>query len=657
MASAAALRVAARRTLLRSFASVLAAWTLQRRQAALLLLDALAAGAAVALALWARFEGDIPLEQLAKLPRAVLLVASIRVACNAGAGLHLWSFRLAGLADAVRVVAAGVGGTACFALGAAWLVPGELPRSVYLLEFFLSTTATGALRFGPRAVLGWAALLQRRAGLDRAVIVGDGGSAELLARDLQRTRGDQFRVVGFVGASRRTVGAWLAGRRVLGTIADLPRLLTLHRVTTVFLAERCTDPAGVRRIVETCARSAVRLKVIPPSLDAYERLSVQLLDAAAPSDVLGRDSVAFDEVATRGLVSGRRALVTGAGGSIGSELCRQLARYGARQLVMVDLNENELYLGARRLAERHPELDVRVEVGDVRDPQRLRQLGAQYHPQDVFHAAAHKHVPLMEVSPEEAVKNNVFGSLHTAAMAHACGAERFVLISTDKAVKPSSVMGATKRVAELVVRDLGRSSPTHMAAVRFGNVLGSAGSVVPLFKEQIARGGPVTVTHPDCTRYFMTIPEAVALTLLAGLGRYGDLCVLDMGEPVRIADLAQVMIALAGRTGDIPVVFTGLRPGEKLSEELLTEEEEQSQVVRDRIRVTRSPPPPPDLARCLDELRRHAEEADREALVAVLRQLVPTFQPAAAPRLAAEPRPVVSDAGGAPPGVAAQQQQ
>jgi FlaA1/EpsC-like NDP-sugar epimerase len=649
MASAAALRVVALRTLLRSFANMpgLAAWTLQRRQAALLFLDAVAGGTCLILSFWVRFEGAIPVEQLAKLPRAALLVAAVRVSCSAGAGLHLWSFRLAGLADALRVVAAGVGGTACFALGAEWLVVGGLPRSIYLLEFFLSTAATGALRFGPRAVLGWVSQLQRRAGPERAMIVGDGGPAELLARDLQRTRGNDVRLVGFVGASRRSVGAWLAGRRVMGTITDLPRLLARHRITTVFLAERCQDPARVRRVVETCARSAVRLKMVPPSLEAYERLSVQLLDAVAPSDVLGRNSVSFDEAATRALVEGRSALVTGAGGSIGSELCRQLARHGARRLVMVDLNENELYLGARRLAERHPELDVRVEVADVRDPQRLRQLGAQYRPQDVFHAAAHKHVPLMEVSPEEAVKNNVFGTLHTALMAHASGAERFVLISTDKAVKPSSVMGATKRVAELVVRDLGRTSPTHMAAVRFGNVLGSAGSVVPLFKEQIARGGPVTVTHPECTRYFMTIPEAVGLTLLAGLGRYGDLCVLDMGEPVRIADLAQVMIALAGRTGDIQVVFTGLRPGEKLSEELLTEEEEQSQVVRDRIRVTRSPPPPPDLARWLDELRRSADAADRAAVIAGLRQLVPTFRPAAQARPATSP-------GGLPPGVAAQ---
>jgi FlaA1/EpsC-like NDP-sugar epimerase len=316
---------------------------------------------------------------------------------------------------------------------------------------------------------------------------------------------------------------------------------------------------------------------------------------------------------------------------------------------MVDMNENELYLGARRLAEEHPEVEVRTEVADIREAESIRKLGERHRPEDVFHAAAHKHVPLMEEAPEEAVKNNVFGTLNAAHMAHLAGAERFVLISTDKAVKPTSVMGATKRVAELVIRDLCRSSRTQMTAVRFGNVLGSAGSVLPLFKDQIARGGPVTVTHPECTRYFMTVSEAVGLTLLAGLGGYGDLCVLDMGEPIRIADLARFMIALSGRADEIEIAYTGLRPGEKLNEELLTEDEERSQTVRDRIRVTKSPPPPADLATWLSELRRLALAGDRVAILSVLRALVPTYtvtknvvdtgRIAVAPREDAGPRP------------------
>jgi FlaA1/EpsC-like NDP-sugar epimerase len=295
---------------------------------------------------------------------------------------------------------------------------------------------------------------------------------------------------------------------------------------------------------------------------------------------------------------------------------------------MVDMNENTLYLGSRRLKEEYPGVDIHAEVADIRELPRLRRLGERYRPEHVFHAAAHKHVPLMEDAPEEAVKNNVFGTINVAQMAHECGAERLVVISTDKAVKPSSVMGATKRIAELAVRDLARGSRTRMTAVRFGNVLGSAGSVVPIFKEQIARGGPVTVTHPHCTRYFMTIPEAVGLVLLAGLGRYGDLCVLDMGEPIKIADMARNLITMAGLVPDvdIPVVFTGLRPGEKLYEELLTEEEEETHQVRNRIMVAKSLPPPHDLHERLRELRRLADGGDREAVLRAIKAVVPTYK-------------------------------
>jgi FlaA1/EpsC-like NDP-sugar epimerase len=251
----------------------------------------------------------------------------------------------------------------------------------------------------------------------------------------------------------------------------------------------------------------------------------------------------------------------------------------------------------------------------------------------VFHAAAHKHVPLMEDSPEEAIKNNVFGTQNVARMADACGAERFVLISTDKAVHPSSVMGASKRLAEMIIRDIAARSRTAFTAVRFGNVLGSAGSVVPLFKQQIQRGGPVTVTHPDCTRYFMTIPEAVGLVVLAGLGGYGELCILDMGAPVRIAELAANMITMAGLVPgkDIPIVYTGLRPGEKLEETLLSEEEERTHQVRNRIKVAQSPAPPADLQAGLERLGRAAQAGDEASLMSTLRSLIPTYTPARTP--------------------------
>jgi len=609
---------------------------LKGRQALVLSLDLAAAAVSLLIAMWLRFDGAVPASYASEIPFVLALLLPGRLACNLATRIHRWSFRLAGLPDALRVGAAGLGGTLLFAGLGRQLVPHGVPLSVCALEFFLTTTAFGVLRFGPRAAFRWTdRWTQRRAGAARTLIIGTGNAAESLARDLERNPGSHHSLVGFVTEDAALLGSRLVGRPVLGLLADLPHLLERHAASTVLFADPDQSAARIRGALAACATSRARFKVIPASIDRMDRISETMLEDLSLDGLLRRDSIAFDDTEMANLVRSRRALVTGAGGSIGSELCRQLARHGVGELVMVDMNENELYLGARSLAAQFPGVVIHAEVADVREPRPLRRLGERYQPQDVFHAAAHKHVPLMEDAPGEAVKNNVFGTLHVATMAHACGAERFVLISTDKAVRPTSVMGATKRVAELVVRDLGRSSRTSVTVVRFGNVLGSAGSVVPLFRQQIARGGPVTVTHPDCTRYFMTIPEAVGLLLLAGLGGYGDLCILEMGEPVRIADLARELITLSGHVPDedIHIEYAGLRPGEKLHEELLTEQEEHTQAVRDRITVARSPLPPRDLWARLALLRRHADEGNREGLLLALQALVPTFEvtPAAPP--------------------------
>jgi FlaA1/EpsC-like NDP-sugar epimerase len=459
--------------------------------------------------------------------------------------------------------------------------------------------------------------------------VGAGSAGDLLLRDLSRSREHNYQVVGFVDDDPRKIGTSLGGRPVLGEIGRLPNFIESQDVSQVLIAIPRLSSEKIQRILQLCSRLKVHFKIIPVSFTYLnDRVTASMLYDLSPEDLLPRDPRAFDTEEIRSLVSGRRVLVTGAAGSIGGEIARQVSAYGPEALVLVDINENDLYFLYRSLRERHSELKVYAEVADIRDPGRLAHLGATYRPQDVFHAAAHKHVPLMEDAPEEAVKNNIFGTLNVALMADACGSERFVLISTDKAVHPSSVMGATKRVAELVVRDLARRSRTRFTAVRFGNVLGSAGSVVPLFKQQIEKGGPVTVTHPECTRYFMTIPESVNLVLLAGLGYDSELCILDMGKPMRIVDLASHMITMAGLVPgeDIKIEFIGLRPGEKLTEELMTEEEEDSQILRDKIYAARSPAPPLDLGDRLLDLRRFAEGGSREEIVRILKDLVPTFQ-------------------------------
>jgi FlaA1/EpsC-like NDP-sugar epimerase len=612
------------------------------RYAAILSIDAFATAFGLYAAVLLRFEleGTVPPTYQRALAFGIPLLVAIRVGCNVAARLHRCCFYLVGLTEAMWVAAAGFAGTVLY-VAATWPTPYRMPRSVYVLEFFFATTAFGAIRFAPRILQRLRTqLLARSARGARTIIVGASGDAELLARDLVRDPDHRYDIVGFVCEDPRLVGLHMEGRPVLGLVDELPDVIGREAVSTVLLADPRQPATRTRRILDMCAASHARFKIVPASFRYLEsRVSAAMLDDVKPEDLLPRERIVFDDAELEALVRGRRALVTGAGGSIGGEISRQLARHGVSQLVMVDLNENELYLGARRLAEEWPGVDVRAEVADIRELSRLLRLGARYRPQDVFHAAAHKHVPLMEDAPEEAVKNNVFGTMHVARMAMASGAERFVLISTDKAVKPSSVMGATKRVAELVVRALAHSTRCQMTCVRFGNVLGSAGSVVPLFRQQIARGGPVTVTHPECTRYFMTIPEAVGLVLLAGLGGYGDLCVLDMGEAIRISELARNMITLAGRVPgeEIPIVFTGLRPGEKLYEEVLTDEEERSQRVRNRIRATFSPAPPPDLVERLDRLRRCSDDGDQATVLAQLRELVPTYQPRAWELAAAAP--------------------
>lgn len=597
---------------------------------AVLACDALATLCGLYAALLLRFGGEIPLVYARGARVAVPLLLFVRLAFLLGSGVHRWSFRRAGLSEGARLAGAMLVGSAVFVLAFLKLNAMGLPRTVYALEFFFTTSLMAAYRFAPRILENWVGELQRqvRPATLRTVIVGAGRTGDLLARDLCSGDG-KYLVVGFVDDDAGKLGSHVSGKAVLGGVSDLPRLIARLRISTVLLAIPDLPAERVRAILGLCASSKASFKTVPASyawLD--QRISAAMLHDLSPDDLLAREPVAFDYQEVRRVVEGRCVLVTGAGGTIGGEICRQLAAHAVARLVMVDMNENELYLRTRKLQVDFPSVELRAEVADVRELTRLQHLGERYRPVFVFHAAAHKHVPLMEDAPEEAVKNNVFGTANVALVAHRVGAERLVVISTDKAVNPTSVMGATKRIAELVTQDLARRSPTGMTAVRFGNVLGSAGSVVPLFKQQIEHGGPVTVTHPDCTRYFMTVSEAVGLVLRAGLGGYGELCVLDMGKPVRIAEMAASLITMAGRIPgqEVPIVYTGLRPGEKLCEELLTGDEEQSVQVRDRIRVARSEPPPLDFARKLQALRELAEAGDRELLLDAIRDLVPTYR-------------------------------
>jgi FlaA1/EpsC-like NDP-sugar epimerase len=592
-----------------------------------------------ALALWGalllRFEGTVDPVYLAAVPRYLVFLLAGRVVANLLFKLHRWSFRFSGLTDGVRIVSAGLLGTGLFLMGLFLAQIKVPPRSVVVLELFLSTAVMGLVRFSPRLTFLYLAEHRRwvRNGAVRTVIVGAGAAGELLLRDLQRSVEHNYRVVGFVDDDPDKWGSIVGGRPVLGAIAELPEVIRRYEVGKVLIAIPRLEAWKVREILSLCAALKVRFKILPVSfVYLRERVSDSMLADIAPEDVLDREEVDFSRTPELQVVRGRRVLVTGAAGSIGSEICLQLARCGVGSLVMVDINENGLYLLQRRLEREFPALAVTVAVADIRDRGRMDVLLDESRPQDIFHAAAHKHVPLLEACPGEAVKNNVLATWQLVAGAVARRVERFVYISTDKAVRPTSVMGATKRLGERVVQHFAANSPTAFCVVRFGNVLGSAGSVVPLFREQIAAGGPVTVTHPEVRRYFMTIGEAAGLVLKAAYGNYGQLCILDMGEQIKILDLARHMITMAGLVPevDVPIVFTGLRPGEKLAEELLTEAEERTRRVNAKLLVAASPPPPPDFEEQLEALARTVELEDAVQVRRLLQELVPSYAPPAA---------------------------
>ena len=614
-------------------AALSAALPLPIRSGLMIGVDAALTAASLFFALELRFElGTVPDGQWQTFLFALPVLLAIRISFEVVSGVHRWSFRMSGLQEAMRLASTTMLGTVLFVTAFFFIHRPSPPRSVIALEFFFTTALMAAYRYGPRAGTGWYLQFARAAREDavRTLILGAGSAGDLLMRDLARSDAHGYNVIGFLDDDPQKVSTSLGGRPVMGKLDALPELVARHRISQVLIAIPRLPGKRVREILGSCAKLKVSFKIIPASFTYLdESVTAAMLQNVSTEDLLPRDPIAFDSNEISKLIAGRRILVTGAGGSIGSEIARQLAAHGPEQLLLLDMNENELYFLARRLQELYPHLKIGALVADIRDQQQMAWLGEKYRPQDIFHAAAHKHVPLMEEAPGEAVKNNVFGTQNVALMADSCGAERFVLISTDKAVRPTSVMGASKRVAELVVRDLARRSKTRFTAVRFGNVLGSAGSVVPLFKQQIERGGPVTVTHPECTRFFMTIPEAVGLVLIACLTNPGELCILDMGEAIRIADLARNMITMAGRVPDvdIPIVYTGLRPGEKLFEELFTEEEEKTQVARNKIMVATPPPPPESLATLLDALGIAARSNDKSEIVIAFKALVPSFEP------------------------------
>ncbi|ADQ14063.1 polysaccharide biosynthesis protein [Halanaerobium hydrogeniformans] len=506
------------------------------------------------------------------------------------------------------------------------------PRSIIAINLMSNIFLLGGFRFSLRLLKDFLNRNQNKKSKSRVLIIGAGDAAEIIIREMHKHPELGKKIVGLVDDDPDKQSLEIHGYEVLGKTKKIPQLIEEYDVDEVIIAIPSAEGKTIKRLYKLSNKKDVKVKIVP---GVYEILkgdvSLNQIREVKVEDLLRRDQVDLitDEISD--YLEEKTILVTGGGGSIGSELCRQLAKFNPKEIIIFDINENNTYFLERDLEDEYPDLKITSIIGSIRDKNKLQNLFREFEIDVAFHAAAHKHVPLMETSPEEAVKNNILGSRNVAEVAAEFKIDRFVLISTDKAVNPTNVMGASKRAAEMIVQSINKKSETKFMAVRFGNVLGSQGSVIPLFKKQIANGGPLTVTHKDITRYFMTIPEASQLVIQAGaLGEGGEVFVLDMGEPVKIMELAEDLINLSGLTPyeDIDIDVVGLRPGEKLYEELLCNTEDNIATKHQRIFINNLEAVDGEFLNMhLSKLERLAEQADALEIISALVNLVDSYQP------------------------------
>lgn len=506
-----------------------------------------------------------------------------------------------------------------------------VPRSYYAFFGIFLFGMIFVCRYSYRALRSFRNMIRDGQYTRNVLIIGAGEAGNALIKEIKNSRYLKKRVVGVIDDNKSKVGGYIHGVKILGSREDiLEKCMELH-VHEIIIAMPSASPKQIKDILDICKQTGCELKRLPGIYQLVNGdVSISKLKEVDVNDLLGREPVEVDLDSIMGYVSGKVVMVTGGGGSIGSELCRQIAGHQPKQLVIVDIYENSTYDIQNELKAKFPDLDLVVLIGSVRNTNRMNYIFETYHPDIIYHAAAHKHVPLMEDSPNEAIKNNVLGTWKIVQAADRYHVKRFVMISTDKAVNPTNIMGASKRICEMIIQTYNNRSKTEYVAVRFGNVLGSNGSVIPLFKKQIERGGPVTVTDPNIIRYFMTIPEAVSLVLQAGAyAKGGEIFVLDMGEPVKIIDLARNLILLSGHKPDedIPIVFTGLRPGEKLYEEMLMKEEGMQETANRLIHIGK--PIEMDEERFLEQLKELKEYVVTEPtdIRDVIKKIVPTYHP------------------------------
>ena len=578
-----------------------------------------------------RFDAAVPAYFRPHLRFALLVwpLAKLIVFWAGGLG-HGW-WRYVSLPDLIRLTMGNFAATALVTAITLTLGPTGFPRSIYVIDLLVCLLVTSAIRIGRRVHWELSQSRMRAVTDGRTLIYGAGDAGVNVLREIRQNASLPYTVVGLLDDDPAKLGASMHGVKVMGSGADLTAVARKHGVQTVLVAIPSASGQQMTAILQQCHAAGVAFKTIPSLSRILENVSLtaQIRDVAV-EDLLGRSPVVLEHERIQDRITGRVVLVTGAAGSIGSEMCRQIARYGPSAIVGLEISETGLFHLEHEMRKSFPDIPFHAEIGSVQNLRRVEEVIGQYSPAMIFHAAAYKHVPMMEAHVFEAVENNVFGTYNVASTAARLGVGEFVLISSDKAVRPTNIMGATKRISEFIILSFA-GSRTRFVAVRFGNVLGSNGSVVPMFKQQILAGGPVTVTHPEMQRFFMTIPEASQLVLQASaMGRGGEVFVLDMGDPVRIVDLARNLILLSGLRPDedIRIEFTGIRPGEKLYEELSHLDEGTVATQHEKVRVFAAQSiARPDVGTCLAALRQSCAARDVGTMIVALKTAIPDYSP------------------------------
>lgn len=599
----------------------------------LALLDVVLLALSLYLAMFLRFDGNIPSGELHNVLPHIPVIVLIKIIVYFNTRMYSIYWGYASIREMIQILFATALGNALATAYILFMATGA-PRGIIPIMWVLDVVFIGGIRYSIRAKKSMDGVRFFNAeDTKRILILGAGEAGALVSRELMRhIKTLQSEPVAFVDDDPQKLGNYIHGVQVMGDRTKIPELVKALDIDEMIMALPSATKEEHSEILQIAQETGISIKTVPGVYEMIDgSFSISEIREVEIEDLLGREPIELDNCELEQFITGKTILITGGGGSIGSELARQIAMREPKRLVLLDIYENAVYETQQELRRTYPKLDLHVYIDSIRDKSRMEQIFQREKPAVIFHAAAHKHVPLMENSPASAIKNNVFGTLHVAEAAVNAQVERFVMISTDKAVRPTNVMGATKRFCELIINAYNGKGVTEFVAVRFGNVLGSNGSVIPLFKKQIAEGGPVTVTDPEVTRYFMTIPEACQLVLQAGsMAKGGEVFILDMGEPVKIADLARNLIYLSGfkPDEDIKIEYTGLRPGEKLYEELLINDGNATATKHEKIYV--EIPPQYDMAKLhaqLEVFMNALYTKDDEQIVAALRENVPSYQP------------------------------